>query len=45
MKHKPYRTCKYCGAHLDPEERCGCREHVDKQRSEEDNDHDSNSDI
>lgn len=21
-----YRTCPYCGAHLDPGERCDCRE-------------------
>lgn len=23
---KQYRTCPYCGAHLDPGERCDCRE-------------------
>lgn len=22
----PYRTCAYCGAHLDPGETCDCRE-------------------
>ena len=21
-----YRTCPYCGAHLDPGERCGCQD-------------------
>ena len=23
---EPFKTCEFCGAHLDPEERCDCQE-------------------
>lgn len=26
-----YRTCPYCEANLDPDERCECREQEDKE--------------
>lgn len=29
-----YRTCEYCGANLDPDERCDCRDKL-AQREEE----------
>lgn len=25
-----YRTCPYCGANLDPDEKCDCREEEDE---------------
>ncbi len=31
-----YRTCPYCGANLDPDEKCDCR-----KEEEEENDHGS----
>lgn len=29
-----YRTCEHCGANLDPDERCDCRDKLE-QREEE----------
>ena len=29
---RPYRECPYCGAHLDPGERCDCRDREVKDR-------------
>lgn len=26
MKNEYFETCPYCGAHLDPGERCDCKE-------------------
>lgn len=45
MKNRTCRACKYCGAHLDPEERRGYKEHVNNQKPEEDKEYDSNSNI
>lgn len=28
MKHTYYHTCPYCGAHLDPGERCDCQKRL-----------------
>lgn len=30
-----YKTCPYCGAHLDPEEKCDCREAEQKEQEQE----------
>lgn len=27
-----YRICPYCGAHLDPDEKCDCEEKEDEER-------------
>lgn len=27
-----YRTCEYCGANLDPEEKCDCRKEIDPSK-------------
>lgn len=27
------RICPYCGAHLDPEERCDCQEEEEEQKN------------
>lgn len=33
-----YRTCPYCGANLDPDEKCDCREENEQEENEtEDN--------
>ncbi len=38
-----YRTCPFCGANLDPEEPCSCREPENTNFEErEEKDHDSN---
>lgn len=29
-----FNTCDFCGAHLDPNEKCDCRENREKQRRE-----------
>ncbi len=29
-----YRVCPLCGAHLDPGERCDCREEEERRRKE-----------
>ena len=29
-----YKTCPYCGAHLDPEEKCDCREAEQKEQEQ-----------
>ena len=26
----PYRTCRFCGAHIDPGERCDCQKMQDR---------------
>jgi len=26
MKHTYFKVCEYCGAHLDPAEKCDCEE-------------------
>lgn len=28
-----YRICTHCGSHLDPQERCSCREEKEVQRT------------
>lgn len=28
------RICPYCGAHLDPQERCGCRDEEDEEKEQ-----------
>ena len=28
-----YKVCPYCGAHLDPGERCDCKEQQEKRQS------------
>lgn len=30
-----YKTCPYCGAHLDPGETCDCREEDGEERKDE----------
>ena len=45
-----YRTCPYCGAHLDSGERCDCQEEQNRNKTgttktanlKGDNDHDQN---
>ena len=29
-----YRTCPYCGAYLDPDEKCDCREKIATSQQE-----------
>ena len=32
---RPYRECPYCGAHLDPGERCDCQDEEKDRPGEE----------
>lgn len=34
VKSKPYKTCPYCGANLDPGEPCDCRDNTKGRSSE-----------
>ena len=35
-KHTYYHTCPYCGANLDPNEKCDCQQHDEvTEKSEE----------
>lgn len=34
-----YRTCEYCGANLDPEEHCNCRDEDFKEEENHDGNH------
>lgn len=29
-----YRTCEHCGANLDPDEKCDCREELERREEE-----------
>lgn len=29
-----YRTCEHCGANLDPDERCDCRDKLEQREAE-----------
>ena len=29
-----YRTCEHCGANLDPDERCDCRDELERREEE-----------
>ncbi len=30
-----FKTCPFCGAHLDPDEKCDCQDNKNKEKEEE----------